>query len=85
MFNKEDNSFIEYYSNDSDELHGIVKTSKNVSQYSKFTNAHYDLVSRVEERVTKHGHPISSAEYVDAKDMDFITEIEQQFEGINTL
>ena len=62
VFNREDNSFIEYYSNDAKELEGIAKTSPNVHQYSKFSNAHYDLVSRVEERVTKHGHPNCSAE-----------------------
>ena len=82
VFNREDNSFIEYYSNDAKELEGIVKKSPNVNQYSKFSNSHYELVSRVEEKVTKHGHPNCSAE---AEDLNFMMDLEQQIEGVNTM
>ena len=82
MYNKEDNSLIEYFSNDPNELQNIAKTSEKVSQYSKFSNLHYELVSKVEEKVTKHGHPNCNLE---DGEFNFMKDLEEQIEGINTI
>ena len=73
---------IEYFSNEVDELAGICKSSEKVSQYSKFSNNHYELVNKVEEKVTKHGHPNFSGE---DGDFNFMRDLEEQIEGINTI
>jgi hypothetical protein len=73
---------IEYFSNDIHELDDVTKTSDKVSQYSKFSNSHYELVSKVEEKVTKHGHPNCSTE---DGDFNFMRDLEAQIEGINTI
>lgn len=57
VYNDEDLSLIEYFSNSDREFENIGTNYGNVLEYSKFQNKHYDLVSKLEEKVTKHGHP----------------------------
>jgi hypothetical protein len=64
------------------EFDHIVRTSQEINQYSKFTNLNYDLVCKVEEKVTKHGHPNC---LVDDGDLNFVSNLEKQIDGINTL
>ena len=82
VFNKEDSSLIEYYSKSDSEFDNIVKTSQQINQYSKFANTNYDLVCKVEEKVTKHGHPNC---LIDDGDLNFLSDLERQIDGINTL
>ena len=53
VYHEEDGSLVEYFSHDE---HMFDKLSaSDAVEYSKFTNRHYDLLSRVEERVNKNG------------------------------
>ena len=65
VYHEADQSFIEYYSHQEDDFASLSKQSANVQEYSKFFNLHYDLVAKIEERVTKYGsagNQISSKE-----------------------
>ena len=52
----EDSSLIEYFSNSRDEFDEIIPHSSEVKEYARFCNTDYDLVAKVEEKITKHGH-----------------------------
>ena len=82
VYNPEDKSFIEYYSHDISEFDHIERKSAEVCQYSKFFNSHYELVNKIEETVTKHGHPNSLLEN---GDLNFIEDLEKQIDGINSI
>ena len=47
---------IEYHSHSKSDFEGIHKLSPHVVEYSRFYNRHYELVSKIEESVTKHGN-----------------------------
>ena len=81
VYNDEDDSLIEYFSNSESDFDNIKKTSENIFEYSKFFNKHYKLVARLEEKVTRHGHPSSLL----GDDLDFGTDLETQIEGINMI
>lgn len=82
VYQPEDQSLIEYYSNKESDFDDIHRTSKHVYEYSKFFNKHYNLVSNLEEKVTKHGHlNLLLEEHENSLGED----IEDQLEGINML
>lgn len=56
VYNPEDSSFIELYTQNDDELLGISKDSDKVKEYAKFYNRNYNIVEGLEEQITKHGH-----------------------------
>ena len=74
VYNNEDLSLIEYYSQNDNDFDTIHRSSEKINQYSKFANVHYDLVSKVEEKVTKHGHPNC---LVDDGDLNFVKDLEK--------
>ena len=82
VYQPEDQSLIEYYSQNEKDFDGIHKTSKHVYEYSKFFNRHYNLVANLEEKVTKHGHLNLLLE---EQENNFGADIEDQLEGINML
>ena len=57
VYHPEDNSLVEYYSHGECDFSSLNSKSSNIKEFAKFFNKHYDLVSRLEEKVTKHGHP----------------------------
>ena len=60
VYNWRDQSLIEYFSHTEDDFSGISKKCQEVTEYGKFFNRHYDLVSEIDERVTKHGNTCCS-------------------------
>jgi hypothetical protein len=83
VYHNEDESLIEYFSHDEKDFESLSKNSKEVFEYSKFFNKHYNLVARLEEKVTRHGHTHPS-NMMD-EDMNFKKDLEQQIEGINMI
>lgn len=81
VYHNEDESLIEYFSHDISDFEGIKKDSPQVFEYSKFFNKHYNLVARLEEKVTRHGHPSNNMD----EDINFKKDLEQQIEGINMI
>ena len=81
VYHNEDESLIEYFSHDISDFEGIKKDSPQVFEYSKFFNKHYNLVARLEEKVTRHGHPSNNMD----EDVNFKKDLEQQIEGINMI
>ena len=73
---------IEYFSHSESDFDNIQKSSLNILEYSKFFNKHYKLVARLEEKVTRHGHP---SNLLEGEDLDFGTDLETQIEGINMI
>jgi len=45
VYHNEDESLIEYHSHDVSDFDKLSKTSKNIQEYSKFFNRHYNLVA----------------------------------------
>ena len=82
VYHSEDESLIEYHSHDETDFDGLRKTSKNVQEYSKFFNRHYNLVAQLEEKVTKHGHPNM---VLNEHDLTDDLDLENQIEGINLM
>jgi hypothetical protein len=82
VYNKEDDSLIEYFSHSEADFYNINQTSAKISEYSKFFNKHYKLVARLEEKVTRHGHP---SNLLDGEDLDFGADLKAQIEGINMM
>lgn len=82
VYHHEDDSLIEYFSHKEDDFKNICKNSQNVFEFSKFFNRHYNLVARLEEKVTKHGHPNI---LVKDHDPNLVADIEEQVEGINMI
>ena len=56
VFNPEDSSYIELSTQNEEELFNISCHSNTVHEYAKFTNMNYNIVERLEEQITKHGH-----------------------------
>ena len=52
----EDKSLIEYFSKDAREFDTFIPNTDLVQEYAKFHNSNYDLVAKLEEKITKHGH-----------------------------
>lgn len=73
VYHHEDESLIEYYSHSETDFDNLSKKCSNVYEYSKFFNKHYNIVARLEEKVTKHGHPESLLE----GDLDFGADLEE--------
>lgn len=73
VYHNEDESLIEYFSHDEKDFECLNKNSKEVFEYSKFFNKHYNLVARLEEKVTRHGHPSNMMD----EDMNFKKDLEQ--------
>ena len=55
LYNQEDNSLIQYYSIAESEFEQYKPHTDIVHEYAKLFNRHYDLVSTLEEKVTKLG------------------------------
>ena len=81
VYNDEDMSLIEYFSNSANEFDHISPHNGSVHEYSRFQNKHYDLVSRLEEKVTKHGHPQGLLDDLQANMSQELREID----GINII
>ncbi len=56
IYSHDDNSLIEYFSANAGEFDSIVPNTDGVQEYAKFYNSNYDLVAKLEEKITKHGH-----------------------------
>ena len=82
VYHNEDDSLIEYFSHTEKDFVDLTKNSSSVFEYSKFFNRHYNLVARLEEKVTKHGHPNTMLK---DHDSDLVAEIEEEVEGINMI
>lgn len=80
VYNNEDESLIEYFSQNENEFQDLHKGSEQVFEYSKFFNRHYNLVARIEEKVTSHGNANSAED-----DVAFDKDLEQEIEGINMI
>ena len=55
IYNKIDNSLVEFYSNGEHDFDGITKENKNIKQYAKFYNKHDNLIKQIHANVTNHG------------------------------
>jgi hypothetical protein len=82
VYNQEDDSLIEYFSHSEEDFIGIHQNSQSIVEYSKFFNKHYNLVARLEEKVTRHGHP---SNLLEGEDFEFGNDLEAQIEGINMM
>ena len=82
VYHYEDESLVEYYSHGESDFDNLHKKSRNVLEYAKFYNRHYDVVSELEEKVTKHGHPNM---LINDNDVTDNLDIENQIEGINLM
>jgi hypothetical protein len=80
VYQDEDQSLIEYFSTKEDGMKTYC--AENVHEYSKFFNKHYNLVARLEERVTKHGHPNM---FMDEEDLKLGYKLEDQVESVNMI
>ena len=58
IYNEEDGSLVEFFSDLKNDLKDITSESKEVSQFCRFDNSHDAIVQEIEEKVTKHGHPL---------------------------
>jgi len=72
VYNHEDESLIEYFSINENEFETLHKGSSEVYEYSKFFNKHYNLVAKIEEKVTRHGNP----SFTNADDVVFNDDLE---------
>ena len=80
VYNQEDKSLIEYYTNDINELDQIQPETKDVNEFSRFYNRNYDIIANIEEKLTKNTPNQQSAE----DNMD-LNEVEKSLEGYNML
>ena len=62
VFNPEDGSLIEFFSDSLDQLKDIGRESSTVKQYCRFDSSHFPIVQNIEENVTRHGHPLQVIE-----------------------
>lgn len=63
IFNKSDNSLIEFYTKNEKDLDGITKNSVNVQEYVKFYSKHDQLITKIDELVTQHGNTVGNTNY----------------------
>jgi len=56
VYHKDDRSLVDYFTNATDDFEDLHKDSKLVREYSRFHNQHYDLVTKIDEKVTKSGN-----------------------------
>jgi hypothetical protein len=82
VYHEEDDSLIEYYSHTEQDFDHLNKQSSDVQLYSKFFNKHYKLVARLDEKVTRHGHPTNM---LDENDLEFGNDFEGELDGINMI
>jgi len=81
VYNKEDNSLVEYFSSGKEELKDTVNDLPTIRQYAKFNNSHLDLVQLLEETITKHGN-LNCLQEIEC--FDFETMLDK-LEGFNKL
>ena len=62
VYNQEDNSLIEYYSQSENEFDEINSHNGSIQEFSRFYDKNFDLITRLEENMTKHGQPIGFLE-----------------------
>ena len=65
IYNKKDNSLVEFYTNTEDDFDGITKNSNKIEEYVKFYSKHDDLITNIHEHVTQHGNTIGNTNYPD--------------------
>ena len=93
IYSHDDNSLIEYYSTDPREFDSIRPNTDGVQEYAKFHNTNYDLVAKLEEKITKHGHlnaPVqakSGSFLIDkgGEESQVFERIEAELEGYNMM
>jgi len=56
VYHKEDLSLVDYFTNAPNDFENLNKDSKQVREYSRFHNKHYELVTKIDEKVTKSGN-----------------------------
>ena len=81
IYNENDNSLVEFYSNSEHDFDGISKDSANIKQYAKFLSSHEDLIIKIHEHVTKHGTAIGTSLVSDK----FHQQISRELENKNLL
>ena len=52
IYNKEDKSLVEYYSENTDELNDIEPYTQKIKEYSRIFNKDYDLISNLERQTS---------------------------------
>jgi len=56
VYHKDDKSLVDYFTNAPDDFDNLDKDSRQVREYSRFHNQHYELVTKIDEKVTKSGN-----------------------------
>lgn len=59
IYNPKDQSLIEYHSSNAEHdfnFNHLSREAREVSDYARFDNSHYDIINEIDERVTKHGN-----------------------------
>lgn len=56
IYSPDDESLIEYFSQKESDFNDYLPFSENVKEFAKFYNTNYDIVTSLEEKITKHGH-----------------------------
>jgi hypothetical protein len=86
IYSRDDRSLVEYYSTDLNEFDTIRAETDGVQEYARFSNANYDLVAKLEEKITKHGHlnaPVSAKD--GGEDHLIAQQIQTEVEGYNMM
>jgi hypothetical protein len=78
VYNLEDKSLVEYYSEAVSDLDNIEPNSEYVKEFSRFYNCNYEVVANLEDKLTKQ----SSHQ---AEDNVILNEVEEALEGYNML
>lgn len=81
VYNQEDNSLVEYYSESVDGLDEMKPETKYVTEFSRFYNRNYEIVANLEEKLTKN----SGLNQNQTEDKKILSEVEQNLEGYNML
>ena len=86
IYSADDHSLVEYYSSNPHEFDTIRAETDSVREYARFSNANYDLVAKLEEKITKHGHLNAPVSGKDGSDDHLIAQqIQTEVEGYNML
>jgi hypothetical protein len=81
VYNQEDNSLVEYFSESVDGLDEMKPETKYVTEFSRFYNRNYEIVANLEEKLTKN----SGLNQNQTEDKKILSEVEQNLEGYNML
>ena len=78
VYHEEDDSLIELFSHQDMDFDKIEEAKESLSLYSRFHNRHYNLVARLDERVTKQNSG-------DGEELELAKDMGEEFQGINIM